>query len=86
MTLNLAADAPLLQAFATLPDPRKSRNQIYPLMISLPLPSLAVLMFCKRLGSVVKWADAYESWFHSVGLCLNGVPSHDTIGRFFRLG
>ena len=27
MTLNLAADAPLLQAFATLPDPRKSRNQ-----------------------------------------------------------
>ena len=34
MTLNLAADAPLLQAFATLPDPRKSRNQIYPLMES----------------------------------------------------
>jgi hypothetical protein len=31
MTFNLAADASLLQAFATLPDPRKSRNQIYPL-------------------------------------------------------
>ena len=25
MTFNLAADAPLLQAFSTLPDPRKSR-------------------------------------------------------------
>lgn len=31
MTLNLAADAPLLLAFANLPDPRKFRNQIDPL-------------------------------------------------------
>ena len=58
MTLNLAADAPLLQAFATLPDPRKSRNQIYPLMESplstfyagliIGLPSLNGLMRMNR--------------------------------------
>ena len=28
----LAADAPILNAFGKLPDPRKSRNQTYPLI------------------------------------------------------
>ncbi len=26
-----------------------------------------------------------ELWFQSIGFCFNGIPSHDTIGRFFRL-
>ena len=43
MTLNLAADAPLLQAFATLPDPRKSRNQIYPLMDIIGVAIIGIL-------------------------------------------
>jgi predicted transposase YbfD/YdcC len=85
MTLNLAADAPLLQAFATLPDPRKSRNQIYPLTDIIAVAIIGILCSANDWTSVVKWAAAYEGWFHSVGLCLSGVPSHDTIGRFFRL-
>lgn len=85
MTLNLAADAPLLQAFATLPDPRKSRNQIYPLIDILAVAVIGILCSANDWVNVVKWANAYEDWFQSVGLCLNGVPSHDTIGRFFRL-
>ena len=43
MTLNLAADAPLLLAFATLPDPRKSRNQIYPLIDILAVAVIGIL-------------------------------------------
>jgi DDE_Tnp_1-associated len=43
MTLNLAADAPLLQAFATLPDPRKSRNQLYPLIDILAVAVIGIL-------------------------------------------
>ena len=85
MTLNLAADAPLLQAFATLPDPRKSRNQIYPLIDIIAVAVIGILCSANDWVNVVRWANAYESWFQSVGLCLNGVPSHDTIGRFFRL-
>lgn len=85
MTLNLAADAPLLQAFATLPDPRKSRNQIYPLNDIIAVAIIGILCSANDWTSVVKWAAAYESWFNSVGLCFNGIPSHDTIGRFFRL-
>ena len=85
MTLNLAADAPLLQAFATLPDPRQSRNQIYPLIDIIAVAIVGILCSGNDWVSIVKWAHAYESWFQSVGLCLNGVPSHDTVGRFFRL-
>ena len=85
MTFNLAADAPLLQAFATLPDPRKSRNQIYPLIDIIGVAIIGILCSGNDWVNVVKWANAYEGWFQSVGLCLKGVPSHDTIGRFFRL-
>lgn len=85
MTFNLAADAPLLQAFATLPDPRKSRNQIYPLIDIIGVAVIGILCSANDWMAVVRWANAYEAWFQSVGLCLNGVPSHDTIGRFFRL-
>lgn len=85
MTLNLAADAPLLLAFANLPDPRKSRNQIYPLNDIIAVAVIGILCSGNDWINVVRWASAYEDWFNSVGLCFNGIPSHDTIGRFFRL-
>jgi len=85
MTFNLAADAPLLQAFASLPDPRKSRNQIYPLSDIIAVAVIGILCSGNDWMQVVRWASAYEDWFNSVGLCFNGIPSHDTIGRFFRL-
>jgi predicted transposase YbfD/YdcC len=85
MTIHLAADAPLLQAFATLPDPRASRNQIYPLIDIVAVAVIGILCSANDWVTVVKWANAYVTWFQSVGLCFNGVPSHDTIGRFFRL-
>lgn len=85
MTFHLAADAPLLQAFATLPDPRASRNQIYPLMDIVAVAIIGILCSANDWIAVVKWANAYMTWFQSVGLCFNGIPSHDTIGRFFRL-
>ena len=85
MTLHLAADSPLLQAFATLPDPRTSRNQVYPLIDIVAVAVIGILCSANDWMAVVKWANAYVAWFQSVGLCFHGVPSHDTIGRFFRL-
>jgi predicted transposase YbfD/YdcC len=85
MTLHLAADSPLLQAFATLPDPRASRNQVYPLIDIVAVAVIGILCSANDWMAVVKWANAYVTWFQSVGLCFHGVPSHDTIGRFFRL-
>ncbi len=85
MTFNLAADAPLLQAFASLPDPRNSRNQIYPLIDIFSVAIIGILCSANDWVTLVKWANAYTDWFQSVGLCLKGIPSHNTIGRFFRL-
>ena len=81
----LAADAPILNAFGKLPDPRKSRNQTYPLIDIISVAMIGVLCAANDWVSVVKWAMHNQEWFQSVGLCLNGIPSHDTIGRFFRL-
>ena len=33
MKITLAADSPILKTFESLPDPRKTSNQIYPLKI-----------------------------------------------------
>lgn len=70
MTLNLAADAPLLLAFAKLPDPRKSRNQIHPLIDIISVAVIGILCSANDWVQVVRWANAYEDWFRSVGLCL----------------
>ena len=32
-----------------------------------------------------RWAHHRGEWLISMGLCLNGVPSHDTMNRIFRL-
>ena len=85
MTLLLAADAPILIAFGKLPDPRSTRNQFYPLIDIIAVAMIGILCAANDWVSVIKWAVHNEAWFRSVGLCLNGIPSHDTIGRFFRL-
>jgi predicted transposase YbfD/YdcC len=85
MTIKLAADAPIFKVFGDLPDPRGSRNQLYPLIDILSVALIGVLCAGNDWVSIVRWAKYNEAWFRSVGLCLNGTPSHDTIGRFFRL-
>ncbi len=60
MTLNLAADAPLLQAFSTLPDPRKSRNQIYPL---IDIIGVAIIDSLCSANAYEPWVLVYRSLF-----------------------
>jgi hypothetical protein len=70
---NLVTNDPILQAFASLPDPRKSRNQIYPLIDIVAVAIIGILCSANDRVSVVRWANAYEAWFQSLGLCVNGV-------------
>ena len=85
MRLHLPAEAPLLLAFAELPDPRKSRNQIYPLSDILAVAILGVICGGNSWASIARWGNAHLDWFQSVNLCLIGMPSHDTLSRFFRM-
>lgn len=85
MSFSLPANAPLLLAFGELPDPRKKRNQYYPLIDIVGITVMGIIADANDFVSVYRWAHHREDWLVSIGLCLNGVPSHDTLNRVFRL-
>jgi len=85
MTFYLPANAPLLLAFGELPDPRKKRNQHYPLIDIIAVTVMGIIADANDFVSIYRWAHHRQDWFISIGLCLNGVPSHDTLNRVFRM-
>lgn len=85
MSFSLPANAPLLLAFSDLPDPRKQRNQHYPLIDIIAVVIMGIICAADDFVAAYRWAYHRVEWLHSMGLCLNGVPSHDTMNRLFRL-
>jgi len=85
MDFSLPANAPLLVAFSNLPDPRKERNQHYPLIDIISVVILGIICSADDFVSAYRWACHRSAWLKSMGLCLNGIPSHDTLNRVFRL-
>jgi len=85
MSFSLPANAPLLLAFGDLPDPRKQRNQHYPLIDIIAVVVMGIICSADDFVAVYRWARHRGEWLISMGLCLNGVPSHDTMNRVFRL-
>jgi len=85
MSFSLPANAPLLLAFGELPDPRKQRNRSFPLIDIIAVVIMGILADANDFVSAYRWAYHRRDWLISLGLCLNGVPSHDTLNRLFRL-
>ena len=54
MSFSLPANAPLLLAFGDLPDPRKSRNQLYPLIDIISITIMGIIADANDFVSVVK--------------------------------
>jgi predicted transposase YbfD/YdcC len=71
-------------AFSTLPDPRRTRNRLYTLEDLICTSILATICTCDDYYEISEWTDANLDWLQSLGLCLEGSPSHDTYERFFR--
>ena len=84
MDFCLPANAPLLLAFAKLPDPRKERNRLYPLIDIVAVVLMGVICAANDIMAAYLWAQHRKEWFVSMGLCLNGLPSYDTLNRVFR--
>jgi predicted transposase YbfD/YdcC len=84
MDFSLPANAPLLLAFAKLPDPRKERNRLYPLIDIVAVVLMGVICGANDIMAAYLWAQHRKEWFVSMGLCLNGLPSYDTLNRVFR--
>ena len=45
---------------------------------------LAILCGADDWVAISLWAESNQPWLQQFGICLNGVPSHDTFSRFFR--
>jgi predicted transposase YbfD/YdcC len=77
-------ESQFMQIFSVLPDPRKPRNQLYSISDILSTAILAVLCGYEDWEDVSLWTQAQLPWLQSLGICLEGAPSHDTYNRFFR--
>ena len=84
MDFSLPANAPLLLAFAKLPDPRKERNRLYPLIDIVAVVLTGMICGANDVMAAYLWTQHRKDWFVSMGLCLNGLPSYDTLNRVFR--
>lgn len=84
MTVQNLRETSIMLSFSVLPDPRNSRNQIYSLFDIITVTVLAVLCGADDWVEVSFWGEANESWLQERGLCVDGIPSHDTFSRFFR--
>ena len=73
-----------MQFFSIIPDPRKPRNLLYPLMDLISTAVLAILCGYGDWEDVSLWTQGQLPWLQSLGICLAGAPSHDTYNRFFR--
>jgi predicted transposase YbfD/YdcC len=73
-----------MQFFSVLPDPRKPRNQLYPVQDLLSTAILAILCGYEDWEDVSLWTQGNLPWLQSLNICLKGAPSHDTYNRFFR--
>ena len=73
-----------MQYFSILPDPRKPRNQLYSLSDIISTAILSILCGYEDWEDVSLWTQGQLPWLQSLGICMEGAPSHDTYNRFFR--
>jgi len=74
-----------LEVFRDLPDPRSRRNQRHKLFDILAIAICAVLSGANDWVKVASFARKKIQWLETFLELPNGVPSHDTFDRVFRL-
>lgn len=81
---NSLRQTSIMSCFSIIPDPRKERNQIYNLFDLITIAILGILCGADDWVEVNLWATANLEWLKQYDICSEGVPSHDTLNRFFR--
>ena len=69
----------------TLPDPRKRKGRRHVLLDILIIAVLAALCGIDDWEGTVDFARGQEDWLRTFLALPNGLPSHDTFNRIFRL-
>lgn len=73
------------QHFGDLPDPRSGDNISHPLINIITISICGVICGADSWVDVEQFGQAKKSWFEGFLYMPHGMPSHDTIGRIFRL-
>lgn len=81
---NSVRQTSVMSSFSIIPDPRKARNQIYSVFDLITISILGILCGADDWVEISLWATANDAWLKEFDICVNGVPSHDTLSRFFR--
>jgi predicted transposase YbfD/YdcC len=71
--------------FARLTDPRTARGREHRLIDILTITLCAVICGADDWVAVATYGGAKEAWLRTFLALPNGIPSHDTFGRVFRL-
>jgi predicted transposase YbfD/YdcC len=71
--------------FATLADPRAERGREHRLVDILTITLCAVICGADDWVAVATFGELKEGWLRTFLALPNGIPSHDTFGRVFRL-
>jgi predicted transposase YbfD/YdcC len=79
------SSAALLEHFATLPDPRIARHRWHKLSDILVIAVCAVLCGAESFAAIEDFGHEREEWLRHFLELPEGIPSHDTFNRVFRL-
>jgi predicted transposase YbfD/YdcC len=71
--------------FESLPDPRIDRQKRHNLIDIITITVCAVLSGAEAWTHVEDFGKSNQKWFRTFLELPNGIPSHDTFGRFFSL-
>ena len=82
---GMVAKLSLVECMAMVEDPRVDRTKAHDLQDILVLSVLAVLCGADGWEDIELFAKIRFSWFKKFIKIRNGVPSHDTISRVFRV-
>jgi predicted transposase YbfD/YdcC len=73
------------EQFATLKDPRSEQGKDHLLVDILTITLCAVICGADDWVAVATFGETKETWLRTILALPNGIPSHDTFGRVFRL-
>ena len=73
------------ECFADLPDPRMEKKTKHQLLDIITITICAVICGADSWVEIEEYGKAKYDWFHTFLDLPNGIPSHDTFGRFFAL-
>lgn len=84
-TADTTSSPALTDYIADLDDPRRTKSTDYPLHEIIILTICAVICGADGFTSIASFGEAKKDWLGELLELENGIPSHDTIGRFFGL-